>query len=163
MTKQARLACTKCIVDTTNQRVLIITKPSQYNKSGAFGFPNAVFENLANQLGMVGAELIQNINGAILTFDSTPVKAGETWLNKKTGEEGLYTVDHNRNTNYKIELSKQTLFMLSAARAAGQSFDFNAFFGNIAPNEPIAEEEHEDGRDIADPIVADPVIEDQQA
>lgn len=128
MSKQ-RMPISKVVVDTTNNQVFIITKPSKINQAGAYRFGMAQFENLASQLGLDSGQLIRNAKGAILEFDSEPVKAGENWLNKKTGETGVFTKDHYRNTNYSIELSDKKLFALEAAKAAGAAFDFSSLFG----------------------------------
>lgn len=96
------------IILTNDGGLIVTTAPSESNKSGAYKFNAAMAKSLARNAGCGSLQqLVLMQRGATLSFDEKAVKAGETWVNTKTGETGTYTKDHVRVTNTRINLSEE--------------------------------------------------------
>lgn len=153
------LKINKIVVDVQNNQAFIICPPSRFNESGAFRVSRQQLENMAAQAGLVGAaQLIRHAKGSTLTFEAKNVKAGEKWLNKKSGEEGEYTKDHCRITEMAVELSQSALFVIEAA--ANSANAFQNMVASVLPAAHEAEEFIEDEQPEEAQIVQ-PVITEQ--
>jgi len=93
----------------------IITPASAANKSGVFQLTPKHLNALANKIGLDDADFLRSaITQAggdrcelVVTFES--VKKGESWVNEKTGETGIFNFDHERILSHEIVLSESAM------------------------------------------------------
>lgn len=146
------VVCNRVVVDTTNDKYFLIGKPSKVNAKGAFAFTQQQFNNLAAQAGLSHKQLIRNAAGAKLSFEAEFVREGEEWTNEKTAETGVYTKDHWKINNYSIEISAQKALNIEIAEAQAERMmsatSFDSFMNSL---------------EVAQPAIAEEVVEEQQA
>lgn len=89
---------------------VVLTQPSASNPSatGVFKYTVGQMTRLSNRLGfgnnVIAMKHVATL-GAALTGEIKECKAGEAWVNEKTGEEGVYQSDFTDFRNEEIVLS----------------------------------------------------------
>ena len=133
---------------TAEGNLVIITTPSKDNAKGVFVMNAAQTARICQRIGIPSALAVKHIislsNGTSkLTIQSEDVKAGEAWINPKTGETGTYTKDWTKLSNHEVKLGlsaqmKVAEFALQAAFANPMAF---APMQTASPKAPVVVEE----------------------
>lgn len=124
---------------TSDGGCIVITSPSAHNAKGAFRLNKATLDSMVLNAGCASAQDLKlSIQGATFEFEATAVKAGEAWVNKKTGETGTYTKDHTRITGQSITLSGEQINqirILSRVKSIDLSSVFTVGRSHVAKGE----------------------------
>lgn len=141
------------LILTSDGGCIVVTSPSVHNAKGAFRLNAIMLASLVLNAGCANAQDLKlSIKDASFSFESTAVKAGEAWVNTKTGETGAYTKDHSRITNQAITLGEEQINQIRILSRV-KSIDLSSVFSVgrktvakgeefvAAPTTPIVAEE----------------------
>jgi hypothetical protein len=99
----------------------IITVSTKENPKGHWILSAKQLDRMKKDQGeRINSTFKRRAVGGSLVFDAYDVEAGDTWTNKKTGETGVYSKDHSRVENQRVEYSDAALRRMDIAAAIAE-------------------------------------------